>query len=180
MGVSEIKRWLAGRLPDSSTRRLVVLTGARQTGKTTLARSLYSGIRYLNLDAIEVRDELRTLRTSDWSRSVGVAVLDEAQKEPTIFDKVKYAYDAHEIDFSVLLGSSRIMLLDRVRETLAGRAFLFDLWPLLVSEIHGDAERRVPPLIDRLLEQSCGACLTSEPELLLGAEEKVGDGRWPT
>ena len=47
-------------------------------------------------------------------RAVGPAVIDEAQKEPAVFDKVKLAYDERQIGFSVLLGSSRLLLLDRV------------------------------------------------------------------
>ncbi len=113
----------------------MVLTGARQTGKTTLARACYPGLRYLNLDSIEDRDALRTLRTAAWGRTVGPAVLDEAQKEPSVFDKVKWAFDAGEVSFTVLLGSSRLALMQRVRETLAGRAFLFELWPLAAIEL---------------------------------------------
>ena len=42
---------------------------------------------------------------------VGPAIVDEAQKEPGVFDKVKLAYDERQIAFSVLLGSSRLLLL---------------------------------------------------------------------
>ena len=129
------------RLPSAGKRRLVVLTGARQTGKTTLARQVYADLRYLNLDAIEEREALRGLRSASWGRAVGAAVIDEAQKEPGVFDKVKLAYDERQVAFSVLLGSSRVLLLDRVRESLAGRAFVYDLWPLMASELrHADHE----------------------------------------
>jgi hypothetical protein len=114
---------LANRLPKSSQRRLAVITGARQTGKTTLCRQIYPELRYVNLDAAENRDFVRTLRAMSWGKNLGPAVLDEAQKEPGIFDKVKYSFDEGEIDFTVLLGSSQILLLKRIRETLAGRAF---------------------------------------------------------
>ena len=97
-----------------------MLTGARQTGKTTLARRMYPHLRYVNLDAIEEREATRGLRSGSWGRVVGPAVIDEAQKEPGVFDKVKLAYDERQISFSVLLGSSRVLLLDRVRESLAG------------------------------------------------------------
>lgn len=59
-------RWLATRLPPADKHRLVVLTGARQTGKTTLARRLYHDLRYVNLDAIEEREALRGLRSGTW------------------------------------------------------------------------------------------------------------------
>ena len=150
-----------------------MLTGARQTGKTTLVRRLYRDLRYLNLDAIEEREAMRSLRSGSWGRAVGPAVIDEAQKEPGVFDKVKLAYDERQIAFSVLLGSSRVLLLDRVRESLAGRAFVYDLWPLMCSELRSAAEDLpAPPLFDRLVTApaSFAEILAAEPPRLLGDE----------
>ena len=150
-----------------------MLTGARQTGKTTLARQLYRDLRYVNLDAIEEREAMRGLRGGSWGRAVGPAVIDEAQKEPGVFDKVKLAYDERQIAFSVLLGSSRVLLLDRVRESLAGRAFVYDLWPLMSSELRTGAEEPpVCPLFDRLITApgSFSDVLAAEPPRLLGVE----------
>ena len=66
-------------------------------------------------------------------------------------DPVPYLAYVHDIDFSVLLGSSRILLLRQVRESLAGRAFLYDLWPLMLSELITKAERFAlgPPALTR-------------------------------
>lgn len=167
-------RWLARRLPSPDQRRVVVLTGARQTGKTTLARSRYRDLRYVNLDDAEAREALRSVRTVAWARTVGNAVLDEAQKEPSVFEKVKYAFDDGSIRFTALLGSSRILLLRQVRETLAGRAFLYELWPLMLSELLAAADAEPPiPLFGRLLANGSGAArvLGEEPEVLLGEEE---------
>lgn len=164
-------RWLATRLPPSTKRRLVVLTGARQTGKTTLARRLYGDLRYVNLDAVEEREAVAAVRSGSWGRTVGPAVIDEAQKEPRVFDKVKFAYDGGVVGFSVLLGSSRILLLDRVKESLAGRAFIYDLWPLLLSELRSSAHGVPdPPLFDQLITQpkAFPRILGDEPSRLLG------------
>ena len=97
-------RALTGRLPKPEQRRLVVVTGARQTGKTTLARQVYGALRYLNLDSIELREVVRSVRTGRWSEEIGPAVLDEAQKEPSVFEKVKYSYDEGSLVFTVMLG----------------------------------------------------------------------------
>ena len=111
-------------------------------------------LRYLNLDAPEQREALRELRADTWAASVGEAVLDEAQKEPSLFDKVKYAFDAGEIARTVLLGSSQVLMLQRVRETLAGRAFIYELWPLMASElVHAVDGAPPPPLLDALLRE---------------------------
>lgn len=163
------RRFLANRLSKPSDRRLVIITGARQTGKTTLSKQAYPMLRYVNLDAPENRDTVRAVSTFNWTRDIGPAVLDEAQKEPAIFEKVKYAYDQESLNFSVLLGSSQIMLMKNVRESLAGRAFVYELWPLMLSELtadeQGDALR--PPLLDGILRQGVEEALSGVPGVLL-------------
>jgi hypothetical protein len=145
-------RFLSAYLPPSNKRWLVVLTGARQTGKTTLARAKYPELRYINLDAPENREILRKIATPIWAKTVGNAVLDEAQKEPVVFEKIKYAFDEKSISFSLILGSSQILLLKKIRESLAGRVAIFELWPLLMSEVHAEdyATEVKSPLLDSL------------------------------
>ena len=167
-----IFRFLSKRLPSSSSRRLVMITGARQTGKTTLAQLTYPDLQYISMDEIEERFRLRELPTRAWGTTIGAAILDEAQKEPSIFEKVKFAYDREDVNFSVLLGSSQIVMLKRIRETLAGRAFVYELWPLMLSEMASGASGREAPLLDRLIVESGQAddILTTE-SLALGGEE---------
>lgn len=176
MMISEMQnfRWLGERLPSASSRRLVTLTGARQVGKTTLAKRRWPTLRYVSLDVVEEREALRALPTRAWSEVVGEAILDEVQKEPSLFDKVKFAYDEGRIGFSALLGSSRIQLLERVRESLAGRTFVYELWPLMPSEIrHAWDQRPATPLLDRLLTEkgSVDDLLSGEAAALLGDED---------
>ena len=175
-----IPRFLRQRLPDSDVRQLVMITGARQTGKTTLAQSTYPDLRYISLDEIEARLQLRTLPTRAWATTIGTAVLDEAQKEPSLFEKVKFAYDNGDIDFTVLLGSSQILMLKRIRETLAGRILIYELWPLMLSELTA-SPHLAPPLLDRLLTELGNAdeLLASEPAVLLG-EKSYEQSRWLT
>ncbi len=141
-------------MPKSTEKRLVVITGARQTGKTTLARTAYQNLKYVNLDAPENREFVRTVRSMSWGRELGAAVLDEAQKEPAIFDKVKFSFDGGDISFTVLLGSSQILLLKRIRETLAGRAFFYELFPLMLSETAAIQKPAKSPLIAELIGAS--------------------------
>jgi hypothetical protein len=161
-------------LPDSGTHRLVVITGARQTGKTTLSKRVYSGLRYINLDAPENRDTLRELSTFAWPKTVGPAVIDEAHKEPSVFEKVKYAFDEGKISFTVLTGSSQILLLQKIRESLAGRAFFYDLWPLMQCELRSTPERTEPspPLLEQFFSpESVGEVLSKVPQALLEEED---------
>ncbi|OPY93172.1 MAG: hypothetical protein A4E73_00388 [Syntrophaceae bacterium PtaU1.Bin231] len=171
-------RFMTRRLPDHSQRRLVIVTGARQTGKTTLVKAAYPRLNYINLDAPENREAVRAVASASWARDVGTAILDEAQKEPVVFEKVKYAYDGGDLNFSVLLGSSQIPMLKRVRETLAGRVSLLELWPLMMSELHEGARDSSgtppsPPLADRLFtEAPLKDILGNVPGVLLDREEQ--------
>lgn len=144
------------------------MTGARQTGKTTLAKDFYPDLNYVNLDSPEIRDSVRHIHSAVWGREVGAAVIDEAQKEPQVFEKIKYAFDEGAVSFSVLLGSSQILLLKKVRESLAGRVAIFELWPLMMSEMIGSQ----PPLFDRVLAgKNIAAALADAASVLLGGEE---------
>lgn len=169
-------RLLREFLPNAKGKRLVIITGARQTGKTTLARDFYAQLKYFNLDSPENRESVRLIPASNWAGDIGNAVIDEAQKEPVIFDKIKYAYDDDKISFCVLLGSSQILLLKKIRESLAGRVSIYELWPLLMSEIYTDnnTPKAKMPLVDRLLaKESLKHILNSVPGVLMGESDSL-------
>ncbi len=130
-----IKRIISKKLPEPNNKKIVLLTGARQTGKTTLAKLHYDTLKYFNLDSQEIRDSLKKISSFNWGRDVGRAILDEVQKEPSLFDKIKYAYDSDLVDFQVILGSSQILLLKNICESLAGRVSLYELYPLMFCEL---------------------------------------------
>lgn len=170
----QVKRFLGQHLPKSTSKRVVLLTGARQTGKTTLSKVTYPEMPYINLDAPENRDAMRGIPTSSWARDVGNAVIDEAQKEPVVFEKVKFAFDAGQVSFCMLTGSSQILLIKKIRETLAGRISLYELWPLMSSELfHGGADGKMePPLVDEFFSDSpLDAIFSAVPGILLEDRE---------
>jgi predicted AAA+ superfamily ATPase len=117
----------------------VVLTGARQTGKSTLARALVSDARYASLDDLDVRD----LAASDPTALVagpGPVILDEVQRAPDLLLAVKRAIDARrEPGRFLLTGSANLLLLERVADSLAGRASHSVLWPMTRREQRGEA-----------------------------------------
>ena len=171
-------RYLCQGLPLESSRRLVLLTGARQTGKTTLIQDTYRGLPYFDLDAPENRETIQAVSSFSWGRDIGNAIFDEAQKEPAIFEKIKFAFDARAISFSVLTGSSQILLLKRIRESMAGRVSLFELWPLLFAELltPEGSPPPAPPLLDLFLTREEGATLCSAlPGILSGKANDDAD-----
>ena len=113
----------------------VVLTGARQTGKSTLAQELAPGPRrYLSLDELDVLDAARrdpeTLLGGD-----DPLTLDEVQREPNLLRAVKRAIDRQRRPGRFLLtGSANLLLMRQVSESLAGRASYLTLWPMTRRE----------------------------------------------
>ena len=122
------------------TSPVMVVSGARQTGKSTLVQRLESGMTYLTLDDVETLD--RAEREPDaLLRSPSPLVLDEVQRSPDLLLAVKRAVDAHRrAGRFVLTGSANLLLMKRVSETLAGRAVYASLWPLTRREQLGRPE----------------------------------------
>lgn len=115
--------------------RILVLTGARQVGKSTLAKAAFPGYAYIDLDAPMDRDRLSKLGPEDWARRFPNAVVDEIQKMPELFETLKARFDRDPKAKYVLLGSSQILLAKRLQETLAGRVALAEMFPLTLLEL---------------------------------------------
>ena len=116
----------------------VVVTGARQTGKSTLVQDLTPGRRrYLSLDDLDVRDAARR----DPHVLLGgpdPVTLDEVQREPDLLHAVKLAIDERRTAGRFLLtGSANLLLMRQVSESLAGRASYLTLWPMTRREQAG-------------------------------------------
>ena len=120
---------------------VVVVTGARQTGKSTLVRShpALAGHPYVTLDDPLVRDQAREDPASILLRGERL-VLDEVQRAPDLLLAVKEAVDRdrpRRPGRYVLTGSANLLLMERVSESLAGRAHYLRLWPLSRGERMG-------------------------------------------
>lgn len=166
----QVNRLINSELPQKDEHIIVLLTGARQTGKTTLLRSVYPELSYYNLDSVEYREQLNRISSFAWARDVGDAVIDEIQKEPELMNKIKFAYDEGDLNFTALSGSAQLLLLKSTKETLAGRILLLELFPLMLSElIHGEEENIPLPLIGSLINSSSPSDVLEElPAALLG------------
>jgi len=117
----------------------VVVTGARQTGKSTLVSERVSGARrYATLDDLDVRDAARRDPEALVGGS-GAVTLDEVQREPGLLAAVKRAIDRNRKPGRFLLtGSANLLLMRQVSESLAGRASYLTLWPMTRREQAGE------------------------------------------
>ena len=140
--MNEYPRWQAQRLSDMlATRRVVMVTGARQSGKTTLVRKLMSNeMRYYTLDDQNVCEAAQSdphLFVSNLPKA-GTLMIDEVQKVPALLPAIKYVVDQDNRPGQFLItGSANILSLPTVTESLAGRVGRIRLRSLSQGEIVG-------------------------------------------
>ncbi len=158
-------RWLTPHLRQAvADHPVVVLTGARQVGKSTLLRreEPFRDWRYHTLDDLDVLAQVESRPESLWAGADRV-VLDEVQKAPAVLSAVKRAVDRDKSLRFVLSGSANLLLMRQVGESLAGRAVYFVLDPMTIGEEAGR-----PP--GRLLEHALGGRWPEERELPAGPD----------
>jgi predicted AAA+ superfamily ATPase len=131
--------------------RILVFTGARQTGKTTMARYSFPYYEYLSIEDPVIREQYARLNAAQWKEQYPMAILDEVQKEPSLIESIKSVYDQWDFPRYILLGSSQLLLLEKVRESLAGRCAIIELFPLTIPELQSVGWENEPA--DSLFQQ---------------------------
>lgn len=114
--------------------RVIVITGARQVGKTTLCKSIFPEFEYINLEINEVRDAIRQEPRRFVSDVKNGIVIDEVHLYPELLSYIQVEVDEHPEKRFVITGSSNFAMLAQVTQSLAGRAALFTLPPLSMLE----------------------------------------------
>ncbi len=167
-----MKRYLSGTLRADLNQKMVLLTGPRQVGKTTLARELMTGYRrpqFLNWD---VADDRRILIEQSWSPRADLLVLDEIHKMPNWKGFLKGVFDGRTGGQAILVtGSARMETFRQSGESLAGRYFQARLHPFSVREWVELTDAKPDEALDRLIERG------GLPEPFL-AEDPVQAERW--
>ena len=114
---------------------IVVLSGARQVGKSTFLQEEFPDFQYFSLDDFSTLEQAEVDPASLWKEAEKV-IIDEAQKVPKIFSAVKLAVDkSRRKKKFILSGSSDLLLMKNIAESLAGRAIYLEMFPFSIGEI---------------------------------------------
>ncbi|MCY3703450.1 MAG: ATP-binding protein [Rhodospirillales bacterium] len=163
---------------------VVVLMGARQTGKSTLVQSepFLDDRLYLTLDDLGVRERAR-MNPDDLVRSAERIILDEVQREPDVLLAVKRAVDEDRPRKNgrfVLTGSANLLLMHRVSESLAGRATYVNLWPLTRRERMGHGRAGIWSEFFSASVSKWPELVASRPAVPASWQDEVRRGGYPT
>ena len=137
----EFKRWqMEGVKTALKIRRVVAISGARQTGKTTLSQQVISSKKgdYRSLDDTDMLDFALQDPKGFVMNKAGTMVIDEIQKAPKLIPEIKQVVDRDKRPGQYLLtGSANILALPIIGDSLAGRVKYVGLRPLTVGETLG-------------------------------------------
>lgn len=114
---------------------VLVLTGPRQSGKTTLCKNLFSDYHYVNLEDISLREQIAASPKGFLKQYAKGVILDEVQRYPELFSYIQVVADEVRGSHFVLTGSSNFTLMEKVTQSLAGRAATLTLLPLSLAEL---------------------------------------------
>jgi uncharacterized protein len=165
-----MERYLKNFIQEDLDKKIILLTGPRQSGKTTLSRMLKDEYDYFNYDNT---DDRGSLHDKSWDRSKPLVIFDELHKLKNWKSWLKGVYDTEGIPPSIVVtGSAKIDTYKKVGDSLAGRFFQFRIHPLDLKEIKSLLN---PEDIDSALDKLL--MLGGFPEPLLNGTERFYN-RW--
>lgn len=115
---------------------IVALVGPRQSGKTTLVKSLFPNYRYLSLENLDYRHHASTDPRGFLNDNGSFLILDEVQRTPELFPYLQEIVDNNQEPAQyILTGSSQFLLIEKITQSLAGRIVTFKLYPFTYTEL---------------------------------------------
>ncbi len=119
---------------------VVTVTGPRQSGKTTLIRSMFSHLPYYSLENPDTRAMAINDPVAFLSQHSGGMILDEVQNVPELLSYLQGIVDEHRDRKYILSGSSQFKLQNSITQSLAGRTAVLELLPLAINEVSDIAD----------------------------------------
>ncbi|MBU4483260.1 MAG: ATP-binding protein [Actinobacteria bacterium] len=136
-----IKRLIEKTIIDTlKTFPVIILTGARQSGKTTLLKHLFSStFNYISLDELDIRSLAINDPREFLNKFKTPLIIDEIQNAPQLLPYIKAVVDKERKNGRfIITGSQQFPLMKNVSESLAGRAAILNLYPFMIEEITGN------------------------------------------
>jgi len=132
-----IKRQIANKLLQLSRKfRVVTITGPRQSGKTTLAKAVFSEYDYVSLENLDTRLLAQEDPRGFLQSHPGKCIIDEIQLVPELLSYIQTIVDKENVKGRfILTGSQNLLLLEKITQSLAGRTALIKLLPLSQLEL---------------------------------------------
>lgn len=148
-----IERDLAATLLDASQYFPVLcVTGPRQSGKSTLIKHIFNGYRRFTLEDYDVRSMAQNDPLGFLNQTNEGMIIDEVQRVPELLSYIQGIVDDRPERRFVLSGSSNFLLLKTVSQSLAGRAGVFELLPMSLSEAK---EAYAEKTLDEIIYNGC-------------------------
>jgi len=164
-----MKRYIEADISRDLQKKIVLLAGPRQVGKTTLSRQLFASCSYLNFDSGRDR---RIILDGEWPRQTELVIFDELHKMKKWKSWIKGVYDTEGVNPPLLVtGSARLETARKGGDSLAGRYFYYRLHPLSVKECLAFGGEPLAGTVDKLL------ALGGFPEPYLNGSEAYAK-RW--
>ena len=146
----KIKRSLQPYLKKYLCKKILLISGPRQCGKTTLAKMISTKHDYINFDNAKER---AILEDQSWDRKKKYIIFDELHKKRAWKSWLKGLFDSEGIPHGLLVtGSAKLDLSRKAGDSMVGRFFSFRLYPLSLKELGARADRqKADKLMERLL-----------------------------
>lgn len=114
---------------------VVTVTGPRQSGKTTLIKSMFPELPYFSLENPDTKEMAMTDPVAFLAQGTGGMILDEVQNTPVLLSYLQGVVDEHPQRKFILSGSSQFSLQSSITQSLAGRTAVLELLPLSLQEL---------------------------------------------
>jgi len=133
-----MKRYLEEAIKKDLGKKIILLSGPRQSGKTTLSKMLDPDYDYLDFDYAEHR---LIINEKSWDRKKSLLILDEIHKKKNWKSFLKGIYDVEGLKLPIIVtGSARLDTIRKTGDSLAGRYFHFRLHPFDIKELKNTIE----------------------------------------
>jgi len=148
---------------------VVMLTGARQSGKTTLLKHLFSDtFNYISLDELDIRSLAINDPREFLTRFNAPLIIDEIQNAPQLLPYIKAVIDKERVNGRfIITGSQQFPLMKNISESLAGRVAILNLYPFMIEEITGNYLTEEKSM-DNFFKKISSQKISTSPKINLG------------